>query len=74
MTLDIQFKLKSNQNYIRYLRENSYWYKQLNRHPETFKVFEEQVKDHYGLRPTDRLERAIQTFSLLENILSTMKQ
>ena len=73
MTLDIQFKLKSNQNYIRYLRENSYWYKTLNRHPESFKIFEEEVKKNYGLRPTDRIEKAIETFSLLQNIIATMK-
>lgn len=73
MTLDIQFKLKNNQNYTRYLRENSYWYKTLNRHPEAFKIFEEEVKTHYGLRPTDRLERAVEAFSLLQNVISTMK-
>ena len=33
MTLDIQFKIKNDPNYIRYLHENSYWYKFLNRNP-----------------------------------------
>ena len=73
MTLDVQFKLKSNPNYISYLRQNSYWYKILNRHPEKVKDFIEEAKTYYGLRPTDRLERAVETISLLQNILSTMK-
>lgn len=73
MTLDVQFKLKSNPNYINYLRQNSYWYKILNRHPEKVKDFIEEAKTYYGLRPTDRLERAVETISLLQNILSTMK-
>ncbi len=73
MTLDVQFKLKGNPNYINYLRQNSYWYKILNRHPEKLKDFIEEAKTYYGLRPTDRLERAVETISLLQNILSTMK-
>ena len=39
MTLDIQFKIKNNANYLRYLRENSFWYKELNRNPENYKKF-----------------------------------
>lgn len=73
MTLDVQFKLKGNPNYINYLRQNSYWYKILNRHPEKLKDFIEEAKTYYGLRTTDRLERAVETISLLQNILSTMK-
>lgn len=73
MTLDLQFKIKSNQNYVRYLRENSYWYKILNRNPNAFKQFEEEVKTKLGLRPTDRIERVVEAFSLIQNMISTMK-
>ena len=38
MNLDIQFKIKNNPNYQRYIRENSYWYKILNRTPEAFQT------------------------------------
>ena len=73
MTLDIQFKIKNNPNYLRYIRENSLWYKELNRNPESFKIFEEEVKEKYKLRPSDRLEKAIQTLELLQNVMSTFK-
>ncbi len=73
MTLDIQFKIKNNQYYVRYLRENSYWYKILNRNPESFKFFEEEAKEKYGLRPTDRIEKALEAFSLIQNMISSMK-
>ena len=43
MTREIQYKLLSNPNYIRYLRENSYWYKELNRN-NNFKDFIEDMK------------------------------
>lgn len=73
MTLEIQFKIKNNSNYLRYLRENSYWYKILNRNPSSFKNFEEEVKEKYGLRPTDRIEKALETFSLIQNMISNLK-
>lgn len=73
MTLDIQFKIKNNQNYVRYLRENSYWYKILNRNPSSFSKFEDEVKEKLGLRPTDRIERALEAFSLIQNMISSVK-
>lgn len=73
MTLETQFKIKSNTNYVRYLRENSYWYKILNRNPNAFKAFEEEVKEKLGLRPADRIERALEAFSLIQNMISSMK-
>lgn len=73
MTLETQFRLKSNPNYIRYIRENSYWYKNLNRNPDTFSLFEQEVKERYGLRPSDKINRALQTFELLQNVLSSLK-
>ena len=73
MTIDLQFKIKNNQNYIRYLRTNSHWYKILNRNPANFKKFEEEVKEKLGLRPSDRIERAIDAVYLFQNIISSMK-
>ena len=72
MTLDLQFKLKSNPLYIKYLHENSYWYKILNRDPEKFNDFVEEVKTNYKLRPTDRLNKALSTFEMISSILSTL--
>lgn len=73
MSLDIQFKIKNNPYYLRYIRENSDWYKILNRYPENFSVFEERVKETYKLRTSDKIERAFETFELLQNLFSTFK-
>ena len=73
MNLDIQFKLKSNPNYIRYIRENSHWYKILIRSPESFSSFENEVKEKYKLRPTDRISKALDMIEIFQNIISTMK-
>ena len=73
MRLDIQFKLKSNPNYIKYLRENSYWYKILTRDPNMFKEFVNELKINYKLRPIDKIEDAISTIEMLGMIMNSMK-
>ena len=69
MTLDLQFKIKENENYLRYLRQHAYWYKTLHRTPWEYKRFEEVVIREYHLSKVDRLERAFNTFEMLEKIL-----
>ena len=73
MTLDIQFKIKNNPNYLRYIRENSYWYKTLNRNPYLFKQFEEEVKERYHLRTSDKISKTLDTIELIQNVVSTLK-
>ncbi len=73
MTLPIQFKIKENPYYLRYLRANSYWYKLLNRNPNNFRQFEEEAKKEYHLTRTDKLESVFNTFEMLEKILSSFK-
>lgn len=73
MTLDVQFKLKSNPIYIKYLHENSYWYKILNREPNKFNDFVEEVKVNYKLRPSDKINKALSTFEMISNVISALK-
>ena len=74
MSIETQIKLKSNINYLKFLRENSYWYKYLNRSNQFFKYFENEMKITYKLRPTDRISKAIDTFDMIQTILTTLKQ
>ncbi len=73
MTLQLQFKIKENEYYLRHLRKHSYWYKILNRNPSEFKKFEEEVKQTYHLSKIDRLEKTISTIEMFEKILGTLK-
>lgn len=73
MSLDVQFKIKENESYLNYLRSHSHWYKILNRNPNEFKNFEKEVKQTYKLYKMDRLEKAINTFEMLEKVLGTFK-
>ena len=74
MTLELQFKIKNNPDYLRYLRENSIWYKILNRNPLMFKKFEEEVKRTYQLRTSDKINKTLQMIELLQNVVSTLKE
>lgn len=73
MTLDIQFKIKNNPRYRQYLRENSNWYKILNRNPLMFSNFEDKVKEEYKLRISDRITKALSTIEMIQNVVSTLK-
>ena len=73
MILDIQFKIKNNLYYQRYIREHSNWYKLLNRNPNLFRNFEEEVKTVYHLRTSDKISRALDTIELIENLVSNLK-
>lgn len=73
MTLDLQYKIKENEYYLRHLRQNSNWYKLLNRNPANFKVFEEEVKEVYKLTKADKISRTLDTIEMLEKVLSTLR-
>jgi hypothetical protein len=73
MNLNIQFQIKSNPNYQRYLRENSYWYKILNRNPENFNAFAEEMKKKYRLTTTDKINNVLEKFQLIQKFMSIIR-
>ena len=73
MQVEARLNIKSNPNLYRYLRENSYWYKYLNRSPLSLKEMEEEMKEKYRLRPTDRLENVSNTIKMIESFLEVMR-
>ena len=73
MRIDIQYKIKENEYYLRYLRENSHWYKFLNRTPNNFRDFSEEAKHVYKLTRADRISKTLETIEMMEIILSTLK-
>ncbi len=57
MNLYVQYNLKNNINNLRFLRENSYWYKYLNRSSNYLPLLEKEMKIRYKLTPKDKLDR-----------------
>lgn len=69
MNLYLQYKIKSNPNYIKFLRENSYWYKSLNRDPIFFNSFEEDMKVKYKLTVNDKINKFSKDLDKLSQII-----
>ncbi|MCI6001688.1 MAG: YlbE-like family protein [Tenericutes bacterium] len=73
MSIDLQYKIKNNLMYQKFLRENSIWYKYLNRNPLSFNDFISDMKDKYELKPSDRLNKVLNNISLIQNFLDVLK-
>lgn len=73
MNLDIQYKINSNPMYKNFIREHSYWYKELNRNPESFNNFVSDMKDKYELKPSDRFNKMLNNINLIQSFLDALK-
>ena len=73
MQVAAQIKIRSNPNLYRYLRENSYWYKYLNRSPNTLKALEQEMKERYKLQTKDKMENVANSIKLIQSFLEIMK-
>ena len=73
MQVETRLKIKSNPNLYRYLRENSYWYKYLNRSPIFLKQLEEEMKEKYRLRSVDKIENISNTMKMIQSFLEVMR-
>ena len=73
MNIYARNKLKEKEEYLRYLRENSHYYKILNRDPDMFNEFVNEVKKNYKLRTSDKINDAINTFEMLTSIFGALK-
>ncbi len=72
MTLEVQFKIKNDPYLYRYLREHSYWYKQLNRNPFTIKQLEQEVKKHYKLTTADKINHIKNSLDMVCTLMDVL--
>ena len=73
MRYDIYYKINNDINLKRFLRENSYWYKELNRNPNSFKYFVEDMKVKYKLTTEDKINRTIDNINMISAFLDVLK-
>lgn len=66
-------KVFSNDLLHKYLRENSHWYKILNRHPELINDMIQEMKDAYKLNTQDKIERIGEKLTMIESILKVLE-
>ena len=73
MRYDIYYKINNDINLKRFLRENSYWYKELNRNPNSFKHFVEDMKVKYKLTTKDKINRTVENINMISAFLDVLK-
>ena len=73
MTINSQMKILNTKNHYQYLKENSNWIKELNRHDKNINKFLEYTKEKYNLRITDKINDFIDNIDTLQKVLSVFK-
>lgn len=73
MRLDIQFKIKNDQMLQKYIRENSYWYKILNRNPNMINTMVDEMKEKYKLTTADKINNISEKLDLIKTFMNVLK-
>ena len=73
MKLDILMKINQDPRQKTFLRENSHWYKYLNRNEHYYKDFINDMKDKYKLKPTDKINKMIDNINMINTFLEVLK-
>lgn len=73
MDLSTQYKIFNNNLLHRYLRENSHWYKILNRNPLSLDDMIQEMKDKYKLNTSDKIEKISDKLTMVESLLDVLK-
>ena len=73
MNLENQFRIKNNSLLQKYIRENSYWYKILNRNPNMIEYLEEEMKEKYKLTTADKINDLSNKLDLVRAFMDAFK-
>lgn len=73
MEVKTLMQVRSNFYITNYLREHSYWYKYLNRNPESVVYLEKEVKEHYKLTAKDKMEDFANKLSMIQNFVEILR-
>jgi len=69
----LQNRINADINLKKFLRENSYWYKALNRNDNIFDEFVADMKVKYKLTTGDKINRTIDNIGMLQSFLEVLK-
>ncbi len=73
MTYDIQRRIDADINLKKFLRENSFWYKRLNRSSFSFGYFVDEMKVKYKLTTSDKINKTIDNITMFQSFLDVLK-
>ena len=73
MSYDVWYRIDNDINLKKFLRENSYWYKQLNRDSNNFNSFVADMKVKYKLTTEDRINKMVDNMGMIQTLLDVLK-
>ena len=74
MDIYLQNKFKEDKKMYQYLKDNSYYYKELNRDPLFYKKFVSNMKELYHERVIDKVSNAVSSIDLIEGIIKALNE
>lgn len=73
MRYDVKESIYKDENLLRYLRENSGWYKRLNRN-ENLENMVNEMKERYGLRFRDKVDKIGAGIDIINAFMNVTKE
>ncbi|MFI3260422.1 MAG: hypothetical protein R3Y13_01765 [bacterium] len=73
MEVEMQVKIRENEKYYNYLKENSEYVKYLNRASIDYKKFIDDMKIKYKERASDKVSNFIDNIDLVSTIMDTFR-
>lgn len=73
MRYDVKESIYKDENLLRYLRENSGWYKRLNRN-ESLENMVNEMKERYGLRFRDKVDKIGTGIDIINVFMNVTKE
>jgi len=72
MNLKTLVIVKNNPYLSKYLQENSYWYKALNRNPYMIRDLEKEMKTRYKMTTVDKIEDLGRKMEFIQNFMNLL--
>ncbi len=73
MNLQTIIKIKNDAMIQKYIRENSYWYKELNRNPNVMPYLIDNMKKDYKLTTADKINDLSDKLDLIKAFMNALK-
>ena len=73
MNIKVQYFLENNPYLKKYLREHSFYYKHLIRHPEFINELYNEMKKNYKLTLPDKLDKLKNDINMLNTVMDILK-
>lgn len=73
MKSNILNKINSDPKMKKYLNDNSYWYKELNRTPKNFEKFQKSYKDNKKQERQNKVSEVVETLDTVNTIFNIIK-